>query len=638
MPAEPQKEPAPPRQPRRYLVLAALLLVALAAAVSMTAFCTVCTDFWSYDDMGFLMLTQKMLAAGHPLYDQTFTAYGPAYYAWEQFLRAITRLPLSHDSTLLFTTISIVLSSLLCAGYVARLARNLFLTALALLATATLLLVMKSEPGHPQELCALLLTGMIAGVPWLGFARRPAILPGLIGLFVGLLSMTKPNLGVFAAIAASLTLSRLAPAGRMREAWFGLSALAALVLPAALMRHNLAEVAGYCAIESAAILFLLLRLAAWPPDQRLPWSFFAAALGGFAAALLASAAYALATGTSLAGLAYGLFRQHLAFDQLFSFYAPFANQDILLPLGVAVSAWIATGPGRRWWVGCPWLPDAVKLAVAPFMIFAVLKLGITQAFIWCLPLVAATAGPSPRQPQSAAELAPRYFALALAVMSALWGYPIWGSQAGLSFFLLIPVALVSGADAVRYGSWRTAQPAAGSASAPTLGRFSGGDAARVLSAVAVAAVLGLALLQASQAASAYQRLEPSGLPGSHRLHLPREQADFYRQVIRSARAHGRSFFTMPGLGSLYFWADTVPPTCIHPTTWMTLLTPEQQSRVVADLEGTPDLCIIRWNPMVEFWTRGRDISGNRVVRYIEEHYVTAESFNGCDIMARKPAD
>ena len=616
-------------------------MIVLAVAVSVTAFCTVCTEFWSYDDTGFLMLTQKTLAAGHPLYDQTFTAYGPAYYAWAQFLRAITRLPLSHDSTLLFTTFSIVMSALLCAGYVARLARNLFLTAASFLAMGTLLLLLKSEAGHPQEFCVLLLIGMLVGAAFLGFARRPRILFGLIGLLLGLLSMTKPNLGVFAAVAAAVSLSRLAPAGWVRNLLFGLSAMAALVLPVTLMRHNLSAVAGYCAIESGAILLLLLHLAAWQPDRLLSWELFAVAFAGFAAALLAACGYALATGTTLAGLAHGLFLQHLAFDQLFSFYSPFANRDVILPLGIAFGAWVASRPGWGLWRSFPWLPSALKVAVAPFMIFAVFKLGITQAFIWCLPLVAATAGPAPRQPKGTGELAPRYFALALAIMSALWGYPIWGSQAGLSFFLLIPVALVSCADAVRYGCWGFGEQAdCASREAHTGARENlprRRTAWAVLSLTAGVVVLGLALLQACQAAAAYKRFEPSGLPGSRLLHLPREQADFYRQVIQSARAHGRSFFTMPGLGSFYFWAEADPPTCINPTTWMTLLTPEQQSKVLADLERTPDLCVIRWNPQVEFWTRGRDISGNKVVRYIEGNFAVVESFNGCDIMVRRPA-
>jgi hypothetical protein len=148
-------------------------------------------------------------------------------------------------------------------------------------------------------------------------------------------------------------------------------------------------------------------------------------------------------------------------------------------------------------------------------------------------------------------------------------------------------------------------------------------------------VVGLALVQADRAVAAYQRLEPSRLLGSRFLHMPRDQADFYRRLIQAAGAHGRSFFTMPCLGSLYLWAHQEPPTYINPTSWMTLLTPDQQSQVVADLQKTPDLCVIRWNPMVRFWTHGQDISQNKIVRYIEDNFITVESFADCDILVRR---
>jgi hypothetical protein len=48
--------------------------------------------------------------------------------------------------------------------------------------------------------------------------------------------------------------------------------------------------------------------------------------------------------------------------------------------------------------------------------------------------------------------------------------------------------------------------------------------------------------------------------------------------------------------------------------------------------------VIRWNPLVEYWTRGQDISQNKIVRYIEDNFVTVESFNECDIMVRRPVD
>jgi hypothetical protein len=205
----------------------------------------------------------------------------------------------------------------------------------------------------------------------------------------------------------------------------------------------------------------------------------------------------------------------------------------------------------------------------------------------------------------------------------------------MSFFLLIPVALVWCADAIRYGFARAPADLAGGRRTTDRLLSSWRAAGTVLSYVAAVGVVGLGLIRADQAAKAYHRLEPSGLRGSRLLHMPPEMAGFYRRVVQAAQAHGRSFFTMPGLGSLYFWADEDPPTSINATTWMLLLTPDQQAQVVEDLRKTPDLCVIRWPELVEFWTHGRDISQNKIVRYIEDNFVVAESFNGWDFMARQ---
>jgi hypothetical protein len=124
------------------------------------------------------------------------------------------------------------------------------------------------------------------------------IILGVIGCLIGLLSMTKPNLGVFAALAGAVSLSNLVAARRTRTILFGASALAALVLPIALMRHNLAPAGLYCLLESAAILLLVVELASSKPERSLSLKTFVAPVIGFAVALLAGAAYALATGTS----------------------------------------------------------------------------------------------------------------------------------------------------------------------------------------------------------------------------------------------------------------------------------------------------------------------------------------------------
>src|SRR5207253_415046 len=105
--------------------------------------------------------------------------------------------------------------------------------------------------------------------------------------------------------------------------------------------------------------------------------------------------------------------------------------------------------------------------------------------------------------------------------------------------------------------------------------------------------------------------------------------------IEAARTHGRTFFTTPGLGSLYFWAGLEPPTSLNDTTWMLILTPSQQARVVADLQKVPELCWIRWPWIIQFRAGNRDFSNNKVARYLEENFVLAESVASCDILVRR---
>jgi hypothetical protein len=625
--AEPQAELVRPGSESPRPISGALIIVALALVLSVRAFCTVCAGFRPWDDMGYLMLTQKTLAAGHPLYDQTFSQYGPGYYVWARLLRGLLGVPLSHDSTLLLTAAARVAVALLCAGYVARLSRSVFLTALTCFAVFHVLAVLDREPGHPQEFCALLLGGMLLAASFLTGGRRVVVNLGAIGFLIGLLAMTKPNLGVFAALAGWVSLSNLVATRWSRHLLFGAGALTALALPLALMRHNLDGAGPYCLLESGTILLLLARLVASQPERSLPLKALVAPAGGCLAGLLVCAGYALATGTSPGGLAHGLVLQHLGFDRAFSFWPAFGYKEVLLSLGVASLVLIATRRGRG--QKAARLSTLVKIGVPSLLVLLALWPGVTvgAVFTACLPLIVATGQPSAQQPKSACEVAPRQFAVSLAVLTALWGYPVWASQAHLSLFLLIPVAMVGCADGIRYGYWQ----------------FGGRDSALwhkgpriALSHLAALVLVGLSVFSAAGEAGTYSRMEPSGLRGSRLLHMPREQGDLYRRIIQSARAHGRSFYTMPGLGSLYFWAAADPPTCINPTAWMTLLTPAQQAKVVEDLQKAPDLCVIRWDLLVKFWVRDLDISGNKVVRYIEENFVLVESFEGFDILARRP--
>jgi hypothetical protein len=620
------------------------LILTLAAILSVTAFYSVFTGFLPLDDMGYVMLTQKTFFAGHALYDETFTQYGPAYYACKQLLLFITRLPLSHDSTLIFTALSWIGTSLLCAGYVARMTRNVLLTALTLCAVFSVVEALKNEPGHPQELCAVLLAGALFCGAFIKSGRYPGVIPGIIGLLLGLVAMTKSNIGVFATLSMLVSLSNMAPAGKARNILFGVSSILALFLPVTLMHHNLPEMAGYCVLESGAILFLIIQSGQSRPKDPLSWQALAGAPVGLISGVMACLVYAKVTGSSFRGIMNGLVLQHIGFDRTFFIYSPFGLKDVLLPLGLAVVVCLVIGARNGFWQYWPWMSGVLKIAAVPAATLAQKVLFVQGAFGHCLPLVSATAHLLPGQPRSLTEVAPRYFAVSLAVLSALWGYPVWGSQGLLSTFLLIPVWLVSCADAIRYGSWKSSGADMEYNTLPVCQKDPvvaeaqwRHTAQRTFYCATAVILLGLALFRARSAVASYWAAESLGLPGTKLLHIPQKQADFYRRLTEAARTHGRTFYSMPGLCSLYFWAEEDSPTFLNAGAWIILFKPDQQSKVVEDLQKAPEICIIRWSRMSAVWSGNRDMSQNKIVRYIEDNFSKAESVEECDILVRRQA-
>ncbi len=615
-----------------------IFILVLVGILSITAFCRVCTGYQSRDDMGYVMVTVKTFLANHCLYDETYTQYGPAFYAYKQ-LMSWAGLPLSHDTTLLVTATTWMAAALLCAGYVARITRNTLLTGATLLAVAVMLQALKNEPGHPQEFCILLLSAALLSSSFIRQGRYPGAVLALMGFFVGLLGMTKPNLGIFAALALVLTISRMLPLSRTTKIFFRGCAVAALLLPVALMHEHLPEAAGYCLLVTAAVLFLILELRGSTTTEAITWASAAAAMGGAVAAVMAASIYALVTGTSVSGLVHGLILQHIGFERTFFVAPQFNIGGVILALGVSALVYVARQVAIR---GCrqwPWIYGAITVSAIPFLVLAEKLTGVHGAFGYCLPAVAAIAGPRQGQHWALAEAGPRYFALALAVLSGLIGYPVWGSQGALSLFLLFPVWAVACADATglsRVQNYAAAvQDREGAAALDET--KSSRRKWRWLSASASVALLFGALLQAKAALGVYRAMEPLRLHGTRLLRMPVEQAIFYRRLVQATQAHGRALFSMPGLCSLYFWTNEEPPTCRNAAAWQILFDAGQQSRVIEDLERTSDLCVIRWPEASALWTQGRNVSQNRIVQYLDTNFVPVESIGQCEIMVRRKA-
>src|SRR5437762_3836015 len=86
----------PSDRPSTLLVILGFGLAIVASG--SIAFCRMYSTFPWYDDDGYLLITLRSFLGGHPLYDETYTNYGPFFYLWRFVIHGLG-VPLTHDAT-----------------------------------------------------------------------------------------------------------------------------------------------------------------------------------------------------------------------------------------------------------------------------------------------------------------------------------------------------------------------------------------------------------------------------------------------------------------------------------------------------------------------------------------------------------
>jgi hypothetical protein len=96
-----------------------------------------------------------------------------------------------------------------------------------------------------------------------------------------------------------------------------------------------------------------------------------------------------------------------------------------------------------------------------------------------------------------------------------------------------------------------------------------------------------------------------------------------------------SFFTLPGMYSLYFWSERESPTALTLTNWMYMLDDGQQERIIAQLASRPELRVVYSPNLVRFWMQGGLLPASPLVRYIDANFAPATTIAGNEIWLRQ---
>jgi hypothetical protein len=617
-------------RPTRVQGLLRLLWFGLLTLVGgFWAYYRIFTGFSFYDDEGSMMASVKQYLDGLKLYDQFWSGYGPVYYFYNWLLRTSTGTPVTHDVVRISSLLPWLATALVCAWIVLRVTDSLVLATLAHLLTLYSLVFFAFEPGHPQELCILLLVCFVASGTLIG-RQRHLLGTILLGALPAALLLIKVNIGIFTILPAGLALSFHARENRFSKTFGACFVAASLFLPFALMRHQLADTQAlvYCVLVIAAVAALSMVL--FRGEKAVSITFRDACIVGvsFALTFAAIVLFTMAQGSSPHSMLDRLVLQHLKVSVGGLWYAPVSLTAKWLCWafsGMAVGGWVAFSKKNSGNLSSRCL-FSIKLLYGVGTIAALFLINGSQLFAFATPFCWLVLYPLPENGVSRLVF-PRTLLCTTAVIHTLYAYPVAGSQILFVRTLLIVVGVICIDD---FWLWFAAKYEFGFRQ-PWLPRIAGLIALFCL-------LLGYTHMAYARR-KAYESLPSLNLAGASSIHLNDRQAREYQWLTRSSVNYCDILIGLPNMPSLNFWAGMNPPGRLNVDAWMMVLSDEEQSEIERDLSKHPRACAI-YNPeTLSFWNRNhRDLSGLPLVRYIHDEFKPVGSMDNFVFLVRNERD
>lgn len=600
----------------------------LTATAAIVAYFRIFSGFAEWDDEGTLMATVHQYLTGSKLYEEIFSGYGPVYYFYSGLVRAATGNVLDHNSVRLTSAVVSLLLPVLGAWIVLRLTRSLPVASVVHLLIFRSLWYFTNEPGHPQELCLLLvvLLGAI-GIPAESPRRRWMAL-AVSGSIAAALTLVKVNVGIFAILTVALAVLFQAPSGWLYRVARYAAAAAALILPFALMRVHLNDppAQAYCFVVTAGMAGVLFAAGAFSRDAAFSLRECLAAVAGFAVTFVLALVVLAGQGVSMQATFNSLVMNQVRMNVSPGFwYGAVALNRIWI-------LWAVAGLGGAVLVARP-QPDTHRMlsrfqigfgVIGLAMAAAVpqLLLGFVTPFCWLLLY--------PPTDRASRHAHGRILIAVLAVLQTLNAYPMAGSQAAFLRLLLMLIAAVALLDGLQ--GWRLS-----SSRAPAFQQFG-----RLVAAVILAATLLAYPILAYRAERLYESLAPLNLPGAERIHVDKDVAQDFQWLAANLKQNCDTFVGLPGLPSFYFWTGEPLPGPVHQVAgqlnwdqWMDLFTPAQQEVIARDFALHPKACAVYHPSGVEFWNTGNhEIRSWPLANYILTNFKTIAQSGDYQFMIR----